>query len=280
MRPPHPQQRPRATSHKKRPALNLRKLPITPLEMDDEEFARAVAELQKLAADSVLSPPPWRAMCNGSRGRVGGIFRSIAREVRRSARTQEDRRGQLRTSDTVRALLASWRIFLDFAHESGSITLIEKADLEARGMIAFTSIAEDQDEMLAACDPVLRFFELPRGPALWQSPIPPASPKARRTSPNFGDGGGMTPNCLLPGSHQGDRIGWLEGGASGSLWLAGEARVAEGRVLGLAAALKAVQTRILRVRVRKSRTPRDIKSQLCKDAPGRDWVSPKFLQPN
>jgi len=39
----------------KRPALNLRKLPITPLEMDDEEFTRAVAELQKLAADGVFA---------------------------------------------------------------------------------------------------------------------------------------------------------------------------------------------------------------------------------
>jgi hypothetical protein len=45
----------------KRPTLNLRKLPITPLEMDDEEFTRAIDELrlpELVKAGGVISPLP------------------------------------------------------------------------------------------------------------------------------------------------------------------------------------------------------------------------------
>jgi len=157
-------------------------------------------------------------MCNGSRGRRDEILDRYAREVKALRADTETATAHLRTSDTVRALLASWRIFLDFAHESGSITLIEKADLEARGMIAFTSIAEDQDEMLAACDPVLRFFELPRSALLSGKAHAASISQSAPDEPELWGWRRHDANCVFAWQPQGDRIGWLEGeDLSGSL---------------------------------------------------------------
>jgi len=169
-----------------------------------------LTELQKLAADGVFAAAmagyvQWLA------GRHDEVLDRYAREVKTLRADTATATAHLRTSDTVRALIASLRIFLDFAHESGSITLIEKADLEARGTIAFTSIAEDQDEMQAASDPVLRFFELLRSALLSGKAHAASVSQSAPDEPELWGWRQPDAKSAFSWQPQGDRIGWLEG---------------------------------------------------------------------
>jgi phage/plasmid primase-like uncharacterized protein len=199
-----------------------------------------LTELQKLAADGVFAAAmagyvQWLA------GRHDEVLDRYAREVKTLRADTATAAAHLRTSDTVRALIASWRIFLDFAQKSGSITLIEKADLEARGTIAFASIAEDQDEMQAVSDPVLRFFELLRSALLSGKAHAASVSQNAPEEPELWGWRRHDANCAFSWRPQGDRIGWLEGEdlylePPAAYALAEKLASAEGQSLGLSKA--------------------------------------------
>lgn len=199
-----------------------------------------LTELQKLAADGVFAAAmagyvQWLA------GRREEILERYAREVKTLRADTATATAHLRTSDTVRALIASWRIFLDFAHESGSITLIEEADLEARGTIAFVSIAEDQDEMQAVSDPVLRFLELLRSALLSGKAHAASVSQSAPAEPELWGWRRHDTDCAFKWRPQGDLIGWVEGEdfylePPAAYALAEKLASAEGQSLGLSKA--------------------------------------------
>jgi phage/plasmid primase-like uncharacterized protein len=199
-----------------------------------------LTELQKLAAAGVFAAAmagyvQWLA------GRRDEIMERYARKVKSLRADTGTATAHLRTSDTVRALIASWRIFLDFARESGSITPVEEADFEARGMSAFTSIAEDQDEMQAAYDPVLRFFELLRSALLSGKAHAASVSQSAPDEPEIWGWRRHDANTAFSWQPQGDRIGWLEGEdlylePPAAYALAEKLASAEGQSLGLSKA--------------------------------------------
>ena len=199
-----------------------------------------LTELQRLAADGVFAAA-MAAYVQWLAGRRDEVLDRYAREVKVLRTDTATSTAHLRTSDTVRALIASWRIFLDFAHESGSITLVEKADLEARGMIAFVSIAEDQDEMQAVSDPVLRFFELLRSALLSGKAHAASISQSAPEEPEIWGWRRHDADCAFTWRPQGDLIGWVEGEdfylePPAAYALAEKLASAEGQSLGLSKA--------------------------------------------
>ena len=196
-----------------------------------------LTSMQRLAADGVLAAAmagyvQWLA------ARHDDILDRYAREMRALRADAATATAHLRTSDTVRALIASWRIFLEFAHESGSITPVEKDELEARGTIAFASIAEDQDEMQAASDPVLRFFELLRSALLSGKAHAASVSQSAPDEPELWGWRRHDANAAFTWEPLGERIGWLEGEdlylePAAAYALTEKLAAAEGQSLGL-----------------------------------------------
>lgn len=140
-----------------------------------------------------------------------------------------------RTSDIVRGLIASWRIFLSFAEETGALAPVEKAELEARAWHALSEAAGDQDELQGAADPILRYFELLKGALL--------SGKAHIAAIDHGPPKAAElwgwRKLAFGWEARGDRIGWL--GGEGDLYLepmaayllAEKLAASEGQALGI-----------------------------------------------
>ncbi len=177
---------------------------------------RSLARAQNLAAKGVFAA----AMAGFVRWLAGRYEETLSHyegDVKALRAHAGASSAHLRTSDIVRSLIASWRIFLSFAEETGALAPVEKAELEARAWHALSDAAGDQDELQGAADPILRYFELLKGALL--------SGKAHVAAVDHGPpqaaelwGWRKRDDRIAFGwEARGDRIGWL--GGEGDLYL-------------------------------------------------------------
>jgi len=191
-----------------------------------------LAVAQRQAADGVYAG----AMAGFLRwvaGQYGTIQANLAAETLRLREVAAPSDAHPPTPGLVASLGAAWRLFLDFAVESGAITAASAEAAWRRCWLALGQAAAAQAQHQAASEPTARFLEL-LGSALGSGKAHVAAPNG--TAPEGAKGWGWRSAVVGTGEFarqewrpQGARIGWVEGA---DLYLDRDAALAEVQRLG------------------------------------------------
>jgi len=191
-----------------------------------------LAVAQRQAADGVYAGA-MSGFLRWVAGQYGTVQATLAAETLRLRELAAASDAHRRTPGIVASLGAAWRLFLDYALESGAITATSAEAAWRRCWLALGQAAAAQAQHQAASEPTARFLEL-LGSALGSGKAHVAAPNG--TAPEGAKGWGWRSAVVGTGEFarqewrpQGARIGWIEGA---DLYLDRDAALAEVQRLG------------------------------------------------
>ncbi len=191
-----------------------------------------LAVAQRQAADGVYAAA-MSGFLRWVAGQYSTVQATLAAETLRLREVAAASDAHRRTPGIVASLGAAWRLFLDYALESGAITATNAEAAWRRCWLALGQAAAAQAQHQAASEPTARFLEL-LGSALGSGKAHVAAPNG--TAPEGAKGWGWRSAVVGTGEFarqewrpQGARIGWVEGA---DLYLDRDAALAEVQRLG------------------------------------------------